>query len=269
LKEQAETFEQVSLARALTIQGRVLHALFLREVITRFGRHNLGVLWLFGEPMLFTLGVLSLWSLAGLHHGTNFTISAFAITGYSSVLLWRNCATRSSAAIQQNANLLYHRNVQVLDVLLTRILIEVAGATASFAILSAVFISLGLMNVPVDPMQVLIGWLMLAWFGGALALLIGSAGSFSEMVERLWHPVSYLLFPLSGAAFMVDWLPGRMQQFVLALPMVHGVEVLRAGYFGIAVHPHFNLAYMGAVSLCLTLAGLYLTQLAGRYVEVR
>ena len=268
MKEPAEIFDEVPLARALAIQGRILHALFLREVITRFGRHNVGVLWLFGEPMIFTLGVLSLWSLAGLRHGTNFTISGFAITGYSSVLLWRNCATRSSNAIQQNANLLYHRNVHVLDVLLTRILIEVAGATASFAILSVIFVSLGLMNLPVDPIEVLIGWLMLAWFGAALALLIGSAGSFSELVERLWHPASYLLFPLSGAAFMVDWIPARLQQFVLTLPMVHGVEVLRAGYFGNAVHPHFDLAYMATVSLCLTLAGLYVTRLAGRYVEV-
>jgi len=269
LKEPAKAFEKVPLAGALAIQGRVLHALFLREVITRFGRHNLGVLWLFAEPMIFTLGVLSLWSLAGLRHGTNLTISGFAITGYSSVLLWRNCTSRSANAIQQNANLLYHRNVQVLDVLLTRILIEVAGATASFAILSAVFISLGLMNAPVDPMRVLTGWLMLVWFGAALALLIGSAASFSEMVERLWHPTSYLLFPLSGAAFMVDWLPARTQQYVLALPMVHGVEALRAGYFGTAIRAHFDLAYMAAINLCVTLAGLYLTQLAGRYVEVR
>ena len=269
MKARSKDYGEAPLARALAIQGRVLHALFLREVITRFGRHNLGVLWLFGEPMIFTLGVLSLWSLAGMRHGTNVSITGFAVTGYSSVLLWRNCATRSGSAIKENANLLYHRNVRVLDVLLTRILIEVAGATASFVILSVVFISLGLMNVPVDPMQVLIGWLMLAWFGAALALLIGSASSFSEIVERLWHPASYLLFPLSGAAFMVDWLPTRFQEFVLTLPMVHGVEVLRAGYFGNAVHPHFDLAYMGAVSIFMTLIGLYITEVAGRYIEVR
>ena len=46
---------------SLAIQGRVIHALLMREVITRFGRHNVGVLWLVGEPMLFTLGVAALW----------------------------------------------------------------------------------------------------------------------------------------------------------------------------------------------------------------
>ena len=76
----------------------MLHALLMREIITRFGRENLGVLWLVAEPMLFTLGVTTLWTAAGLHHGSPIPIVAFAVTGYSSVLMWRNCATRAGSA---------------------------------------------------------------------------------------------------------------------------------------------------------------------------
>jgi capsular polysaccharide transport system permease protein len=47
--------------KCLGIQLRVLHALMMRELITRYGRDNLGVLWLVGEPMIFTLGVTTLW----------------------------------------------------------------------------------------------------------------------------------------------------------------------------------------------------------------
>jgi ABC-type polysaccharide/polyol phosphate export permease len=248
---------------------RVLRALLLREIITRFGRHNLGVLWLVVEPMLFTLGVMGLWILIGLHRGSGIPITAFAITGYSSVLLWRNCATRSGMAIQQNFNLLYHRNVRVLDVLLTRILIEVAGASASFAILSLTFLSLGLIPPPEDLLQVLAAWLMLAWFGAALALVIGAGTAYSEAVERLWHPAAYLLFPLSGAAFMVEWLPRGFQDLVLYLPMVHGVEMLRNGYFGNVVRTHYDVAYMALVCLLLTWFGLFLAQDAGRRVEMK
>lgn len=49
---------ETALLRSLAIQLRVVHALFLREVITRYGRHGIGVLWIVAEPMLFTLGVL-------------------------------------------------------------------------------------------------------------------------------------------------------------------------------------------------------------------
>jgi capsular polysaccharide transport system permease protein len=258
-----------SFARSLAIQRRVVWALLMREVITRFGRENVGVLWLVGEPMLFTLGVAALWTAAGLQHGSSLPIVAFAITGYSSVLLWRNTVSRCNSGIQQNFNLLYHRNVRVIDVFLTRILLELAGATASFFVLSLLFSLIGWIGPPADPLTVLQGWMMLAWFGGALAILLGAATAYSEIVERLWHPVAYLLFPLSGAAFMVEWLPPAAQRAVLLLPMVHGVELVRDGYFGNVVRTHHDIAYMAAVNLGLTLFGLALMRDAAKRVEAR
>jgi capsular polysaccharide transport system permease protein len=256
-----------SILGSFGIQRRVVHALLMREIITRFGRQNLGVLWLVGEPMLFTLGIVTLWSAVGLHHGSPIPIVAFAVTGYSSVLLWRNCASRAGGAVAQNKQLLFHRNVRVIDVLVTRILIEIGGATGSFLLLSLLFIFVGWMPMPDDPLEVVFGWTMLAWFGTSLALLIGAGTAFSEVVERLWHPVSYLMFPISGAAFMVDWLPEGLQKIVLLLPMVHGVEMLREGYFGNAVHTHYDFGYMAICCLVLSLAALYVVHEASRRVE--
>jgi len=256
-----------SLRAALIAQLRVLHALMMREVITRFGRENLGVLWLVGEPMIFTLGVATLWTLSGLRHTSQMPIVAFAVTGYSSVLMWRNSATRASGAIPANKPLLYHRQVTVLDLLFVRTLLEISGATGSFIVLSCLFVSIGWMPGPQDPLEVVIGWLMLAWFGSSLAIVIGAASNLSEIVERLWHPAAYLLFPLSGAGFMVDWLPPRFQQTVLLLPMVHGVEILREGWFGDVIPTHYNIPYMAACCAILSLAGLMLQRMAGRSVE--
>ena len=122
--------QRTPFARSLAIQLRVIRALMMREVITRFGRHNVGVLWLIGEPMLFTLGIAGLWSAAGLSHGSGLPIIAFAITGYSSVLMWRNSVMRTASAIQQNFTLLYPRNVMVIDVFITRIVLELARGDA-------------------------------------------------------------------------------------------------------------------------------------------
>jgi ABC-type polysaccharide/polyol phosphate export permease len=256
-----------SLRESFAIQRRVLHALLMREVITRFGRKNLGVLWLVGEPMIFTLGVATLWTLSGMTHSSAIPIVAFAVTGYSSVLMWRNSASQASAAIPQNKPLLFHRNVRIIDVLLTRTILEIGGATCSFVMLSLIFMFIGWMPAPVDLLEVVSGWVMLAWFGTSLALLIGSGTAFSDVVERLWPPAAYLLFPLSGAAFMVDWMPQRLQRFVLLLPMVHGTEILREGWFGGVVQAHYDLKYMVACCLVLTLAGLYVQREASRRVE--
>ena len=64
----------VSIFRSLTIQSRTLHALMMREVITRFGRDNLGALWLIAEPMIFTLGIVTLWTAMGLNHGSSLPV---------------------------------------------------------------------------------------------------------------------------------------------------------------------------------------------------
>ena len=258
---------ETTFLKSWAIQRRVLWALLMREVITRFGRENLGVLWLIGEPMMFTLGVATLWSAAGLTHGSSLPIVAFAITGYSCVLMWRNSVGRCSSAVQQNFGLLYHRNVQVIDVFITRIILEMAGATASFVLLGSFFTAIEMIAPPEDPLMVVFGWLMMAWFGASLSLVIGAATTYSEIVERVWHPTAYLLFPLSGAAFMVDWLPAEAQRVVLLLPMVHGVEMIREGYFGNKVHTHYDVGYMALCCLVLTFWGLFLVRDAGRRVE--
>jgi capsular polysaccharide transport system permease protein len=257
----------VGLWHSGTIQLRVVHALFLREVITRFGRHNIGALWLIAEPMMFTLGVAALWSLAGAHRSAGFSIIEFAVLGYSSVLLWRNCASRCSHAIEPNLSLLYHRNVRIVDILLARCLLEIAGATASLLILSVVFASVGWMSWPSNLLQVVTGWLLLAWFGVALGSFIGVLTGLSEIAERVWHPMSYLLFPLSGAVFMVEWLPPAGREVALLLPMVSFLEYIRGGWFGPGAVVHHELPYAMVCTLVLSVLALALARIVARRVQ--
>ena len=250
----------VSLSESWAIQKRVLGALLMREIITRYGRHNIGFLWLFAEPMLFTLGVTALCTIAGLHKISDLPIVAFAVTGYSSVLLWRSMPSRCISAIEPNLPLLYHRNVRLLDVFIARIALEAAGTTISAVGLVLVFRGLEWMEFPEDVLLVAAGWVMLGWFGASLALFLGALSANSELVEKFWHPAAYILFPLSGAAFLVDSLPPVAQDAVLLLPMVHGVECLREGFFGSKVVTHFDLGYVAAWNAALTVAGLLMTR---------
>ncbi|NKJ45334.1 sugar ABC transporter permease [Burkholderia sp. SG-MS1] len=253
--------------RSLQIQTRVVGALLMREILTRYGRHNVGFLWIFFEPMMFTLGVLALWTATKATHGSTLPITSFAVTGYSSVLLWRNCANRCALAILPNQALLYHRNVRVIDLFMARVLLEIAGATMSFVFLTVVFVTVGLMKPPQDITLVIAAWIYLAIFGSSLGFAIGALSERSETVERVWHTIAYLLFPLSGALFMVDWLPEKFQPIVLLLPMVHGTEMLRGGYFGSLVRPHYDIGYMIACDLILMFIGLFLVKDASKRVE--
>ncbi len=189
-----------ALKNGFKIQVRVIGALLVREMITRYGRHNIGFLWLFLEPMLFTLGVTTLWTLINATHGTGLSITGFAVTGYSSILLWRNCSNRAVKSIEVNLSLLYHRHVKVFDLFAARFLLEIAGATASCILLTVIFTFLGWMDAPADILTAAIGWILLAWFAVALSFIVGAASERSELIDRIWHIITYLLFPLSDDA---------------------------------------------------------------------
>lgn len=255
-----------AIGRSASVQWRVIHALLMREILTRYGRHNIGFLWLFVEPMLFTTGVTILWTLAKSVHGSNLPIVAFALTGYSAVLLWRNMPARCIGAIEPNLSLMYHRNVRVIDIFLARLILEGGGATISFVTLSLFYISIGWLEPPEDVMTIVAGWLSIAWFGASLAVFLGALSEKSELVEKIWHPLSYLTFPLSGAAFMVDALPAEAQRYVLYVPMVNGVELVREGYFGAHIRAHYDIPYLIGCCAVLTLLALAQVAVANREI---
>ena len=95
-------------------------------------------------------------------------------------------------------------------------------------------------------------------------MLLGALSEKSEMVEKLWHPAAYLLFPLSGAAYLVDVLPKQFQNGALWLPMVNGVEMVREGYFGSKIVAHYDVAYLISCNMVLTLFALALERIVSR-----
>ncbi|KML62691.1 sugar ABC transporter permease [Burkholderia cepacia] len=257
-----------SLVRSLYIQARVVHALIMREIITRYGRHNIGFAWLFAEPMLFTIGVIGLWSIVHKNPSSqHISIVAFAITSYSTVLVWRNGIGRCALAITPNASLLFHRNVRVIDLFIARIVLEIAGVTLSTAALLVALIAVGVIPPPADILTMLFGWALLGWYTAAMGLVIGGLTEYSEIVERLWHPISYFQLPVSGAFVMTSVLPPSLRDVVLLFPASSCTELFRYGYFGDDVTPYYNIPYTCAVCLILTWLGLLIVRGASKRVE--
>jgi ABC-2 type transport system permease protein/capsular polysaccharide transport system permease protein len=132
-------------------------------------------------------------------------------------------------------------------------------------VLGLLFIAVGWIKPPEDFLQVVAGWLLIAWFGSALAVALGALSHLSELVDKLWHPFSYLLFPLSGSALIVAALPQFAQDIVLWIPTVHGIELVREGFFGSRARAIYDLGYLIPFNMVLSLIAL----IALRYVARR
>ncbi|WP_430233573.1 ABC transporter permease [Paraburkholderia tropica] len=258
-----------SLSRALRVQARVVHALIMREIITRYGRHNIGFAWLFAEPMLFTIGIMLLWGIVHREASTQVDIIPFALVSYSTVLMWRNGIGRCALAITPNASLLFHRNVRVIDLFLARLALEIGGVTLSTATLMIILMVTGIIAPPVDILRMIGAWALLAWYTIAMALIIGGLTEFSEIVDRLWHPIAYFQLPVSGAFIMSSYLPPHLRDIISLFPTANCAELLRYGYFGDKVTPYYDVPYVCAVCLVLTWLGLYIVRGASKRVEMQ
>jgi capsular polysaccharide transport system permease protein len=254
---------------SLRIQIRVVGALFAREIITRFGRHNVGFLWLFLEPILFTLGVIVLWTATRDVHGFKVQIAPFVVTGYSTLLMWRNCSYRGLKAIEPNRSLMYHRNVRVVDIFTARMLLEVVAVTASFIFVMLVLYCMEQIKLPSDVALMLVGWFLLSWFSVNLGVILGCLSEYTDIVERLWHPISYFLLPISGAFFMVDWLPSSAHDLAQYVPMLNASEMVRGGYFGSSITVHYSVSTGIVMCSCFTLLSFILLARVRRMLEAR
>lgn len=249
-------------------QGRIIGALIMREMTTRFGRQGLGFAWLVAEPMLFCFGVLILWTFTKPAYEHGVRLAPFVMTGYMCLILIRHLISLLSAAIPANIGLLYHRQVTPLHILIARVLLEVGGATIAFIVVYVALLALGQVNPPHSYLLIYGGWIVVAWASTGLALVMTGLVMRYEVFERIVNLISYVMIPVSGAFFMASWLPPAFRHFVLLLPFVHGIEMVRAGVFGEFVETHFNLPYALAVGTVLNIIGLLLVASSMDRIEV-
>ena len=262
-----KALHQTSFVESLMIQVRVVGALLMREIITRYGRNNIGFLWLFVEPLLLTLVIVLLWKFLRADRVSSLNIIAFVITGYPMAMMWRNVSNRAIGAIAANASLLYHRNVRVLDTIFARMLLEIAGATIAQIVIMAVLIAIRWIDFPQDVFYMLLAWLLMAMFAVGLGLVICSIAFKFEAFGKIWSTLSFVMLPLSGAFFFVHTLPAQIREYVLWIPMVHGTEMFRSGYFGSSVTTYENPWYLLLCNLILLLLGLAMVSKFSKGVE--
>src|SRR5438128_237409 len=108
--------------KGLTLESRVIGALLMREIYTRFGREGLGFAWIVGEPLIFAIPVLLVWSVVRGSSEHGVAMLPFLWSGYLPILLFRHVGGRTILFVRVNAGLLYHRQVTPFDIFLARFL---------------------------------------------------------------------------------------------------------------------------------------------------
>ncbi len=242
------------LARGFAIHTRVIGAVLMRELHTRYGRENIGYLWLIGEPLMLG-SVIALLHSGYPSHGVIHPV-ALTVVGYTIFIMFRGIVNRAEGTLHGNLPLMYHKMVSVFDIALARALLELAGTFLAFSVLMAVIISVGYAQFPVRPLYLLAGIIYIFFFSFGIAAMIIGGTHDNRLLERLVHPFTYFMVPLSGAFYQVQWLPQPYRTYLLYNPFPHMFELVRYGAFESATLKYVNFTFMTAACLILNLFGL-------------
>jgi len=250
------------------IQIKVIQALTSRELMTRFGRQNIGFLWIMVEPLMFAGLVGLVWSFLRAPVTQDISVLAFVVSGYVPLTFLRHSFGRSGSIFVANSALLYHRQIKVLDFIFVRVLIEAIGAMMAYIFAIIVLIFLGYAPIPSDVGALVLGWSVYILFVLSLCTILAPLSEVSEVIEKLVPISVYISIPFSGVFNMASWLPVGTREALMWSPLVSGMELMRYGLFGDAVTPYYDLPKAIGISMVCLAIGLILSRRVRRTMTV-
>jgi len=240
----------------------------IRELVTRFGRDNIGFLWIMVEPLLFAALVGFVWTFIRGVDKDGISVIAFVATGYIPLTFLRHSFGRSAKIFQTNSALLYHRQVKVLDFIVVRVSIEAIGAMGAYMFAGIVLYFFGHFPIPSDVGAIVLGWAIYCFFVTSICTVLAPLSEMSEVVEKLVPISVYLSIPFSGVFNMASWLPPAMREALMWSPLVSGMELMRSGLFGPLVTPYYDLPKAFGVSIVCLVIGLVLCRKLRREIAL-
>lgn len=256
-----ENERRISFVETLKAQGRVLFALMLRDIKTRWGSspaYVITFLW----PLLNILILVGLWTAFGrvTPYGESsvlwFSISMLPFmtcTYVARFVLFGLLATKPLMAFPV---------IKVTDIVFSRIIIEILNSVVLVALL---FIWLWILDVNFFPHSIVQAVLAMS-VAILLGLGMGIANGLIGLVFPMWVTgfmlVTIILWITSGVMFLPSAMPAEIRDWLYWQPVVHLVEWMREAYYpgyqSLILDKYFILGY----SLVMIVLGLAIERFA-------
>lgn len=243
----------------LSVQKRVVHALFLRELKTRFGKYRWGYLWALLEPAIH-LGILML--LFGYFMARtmpNISYSVFLVNGLLPWLMVSKTAVRSLNAIEANKGLLNYGPVHPVDTILARALLEGIIYFVVYLIFMFALVLSGETVSVANTAVIITIWGCLLLLAVGLGLILMVVGHAFPNIEKLVPILIRPFYFLSGIIFSITRIPAEFHQYLDWNPLLHAFDLLRHALVpGYTILPSISLEYLVTISVSTLAVGLIL-----------
>ena len=239
------------------IQKAVFHALFVRELKTRFGGYRLGYFWAVFEPLSHIIVLSFLFSAIRDRGYYDVPFPLFFATGILTFFVFQKIVITSQNSISVNRGLFVYRQVKPFDSIVVRACIEFGILMA--ALLFLMWFGAWFFNynaIPYDPLKAMGILLVLFLFGLGVGFVTAIVGAMYEEWAKFIPALMRPLYFLSGIFFPLEAIPQQYHSLLLWNPLLHGVEQFRAAFIEHYPAQSTSLFYLLVWTLPALLFGL-------------
>ncbi len=244
---------------AFAVQCRVLHALILRELKSRYGNRRLGFMWAVIEPLMFISVFVAGFHLIGRSSQGGVEAPLFFVAGFSPFFMFRDIFSQVKSGTQGQQSLMMFPQVTRMDILLSKLIVNALISISVFIVLMLGLYVIGFQYRIENPLGVLIGFSLIASIGLGMGLVFGALAIRYEFISSFSEPLlGRPLFLTSGLFFSASVLPPNVREVFLYNPLLHCIEYIRTSMFVSFDSRYVDLPYVVIFTLILNSFGLML-----------
>lgn len=250
----------------ISSQFRVISALILRDMRTRFGRSFLGYVIMVAWPLSHLTVLLGVYVLTRSLVPIGTSAPVFLATGILPYILCLYPARMIAMCIVQNKPLLYFPIVKSFDVIVARSILEIITAfwvVVLFCIILSVF---DVDIFPAYPEEAILAIAATIYF----SLSMGFISAVMFQLTRAWLVILIIsqigMYFVSGALFLPSALPETTQYWLSWNPLLHCVEWLRAAYYDGYNYGLLSRQYLLGFSTALLCLGMVIERALRGYL---
>ena len=251
----------------ITVQLRVLKALILRDVRTRFFGNGFGYIVAILWPLTHIVVLLIVYSVAGRVAPYGNSLLQFLSIALIPAIGFRYMSRFIVESVMRNKPLTNFPIVKCMDIIIARCILETAALFCVIFLLSAV---LYVMDEPVMPTNsweaasaiffTIVAGVGFGTFCGVIA--IKYPGIMLPMI--LVHIIVYIT---SGIIFIPSALPQVFQDLVSWNPILHAVEWMRESYYADYRSPIIDKQYLIITGTSLLFIGLFIERAFRKFLN--
>lgn len=242
-------------SRLFRTHVRVVGALLVREMASRFGSKPGGYLWAFLDPAAHITLLSLLFGSISRRPVLGSSFPLFFATGFLAFQFYAAMSGYINGAVKSNRSLLSYPSVAPIDTILARLILQLVTTVVVAAIVLAIISAM----LPVPPT---LNWIALSQAvvsASAIGLGIGLFNNVAfqnGLYEKVFKIVTRPLYLISGVFFLPDALPYPYRDIVLLNPLCHVVMLFRVGFYPEYNPQSLDVTYLSIFSAITVFVGM-------------